>query len=657
MQNDTTAGFWLSPQQRHLWRLQATETSQPFRAIGVVAVRGPLDLTTLNAALQMLIDRHEILRTTFRCLSGANVPAQVISEAGGLVLDRVTPEERDRAAGDDPQAWLLARALEVPFELATGPLLHVSLLPLPGGEHALCFCLPALCADSVGVESLVRELGRCYEAALTGRVLDAVAAQYADISEVLNEIARSEETKAGREYWLRNGLPGNLEARSLSQGVNDDPSFLPRTASLALPATDLRALLDLQRQGEGAVEELLLACWAALIWRLGTASPLIGVRQNGRSEGLEAAVGLLAKLLPVSFDPRPAASFAEFRAEVAGRLREAAEWQDYFDPEVFGEQNAAWSWAFEMDAPETAYPAGGVSLAVRHLYACVDRFEVKLAVHCGESLALSLCYDANRVAREEVERLARAFPALLSSALSRPDLPLDELEVLDAGARRRLSEYNATAFDYPRDACLHRLFERQVTLAPEALAASDGERRMTYAGLNARANQVASLLREMGVGPDVRVGLCVERSLEMLTGLWGILKAGGAYVPLDPGYPRERLSLLLSDSGAMVLLTVRAHAHLLETPPLPVLYLDELQDLDVDLPNPESGATAESLAYVIYTSGSTGTPKGVMVPHRAVVSYLSWCLQAYAVEAGQGAPVGSPLGFDLTVTSLLSPLL
>ena len=658
MQNETIAGFWLSPQQRHLWRLQAAETSQPFRAIGIVAVRGPLEPEVLSMALRMLVDRHEILRTTFRCLSGTNVPAQVIAEAGGFVLDRIAPEERDRAV-EDPYAWLLARASGVRFELGSGPPLQVSLLPISGEEHALSVCLPALCADSVGIENLVRELGLCYEAALAGRRLDEVAAQYADVSEVLNEIARSEETKAGREYWRRSGLSGRLEARLPLEGeTGGDPSFLPRAVDLALPASDLRAIEDLRRQGNGAVEAFFLACWATLIWRLGAAAPVIGVRQNGRGEGLEPVIVLLAKLLPVSFDPRPTASFAEFRAEVAGRLREAAEWQDYFDPEALDGESAAWSWAFEIDAPAAAHRAGGVSLDVRHLHACIDRCEIKLAIHRGESLTLSLCYDAHRVAREEIDRLAGAFPVLLSSALSRPDLPLDELEVLDEETRRRLlGEHNATAFDYPRDACLHELFERQVARAPEALAAIDGERRMTYTRLNAGANQVAALLRERGVGPDTRVGLCVERSIEMLTGLWGILKAGGAYVPLDPGHPRERLSFLLNDSGALALLTVRPLAHLLETSGLPVLYLDELQDLDVDLPDPESGATAESLAYVIYTSGSTGTPKGVMVPHRGVVSYLIWCLQAYAVAAGAGAPVGSPLGFDLTVTSLLSPLL
>jgi amino acid adenylation domain-containing protein/non-ribosomal peptide synthase protein (TIGR01720 family) len=659
MQNDTVAGFWLSPQQRHLWRLQSTEISQPFSAIGIVAVRGPLDLTVLRAALRMLTDRYEILRTTFRCLSGTNVPAQVISEIGGFVLDRIAPEERDGGAGGDPHAWILARALEIRFELGSGPLLHALLLPLSGDEHVLCLCLPALCADSAGLENLVRELGLCYGAALSGRGLGEVDAQYADISEALNEIARSEETKAGREHWRRSGLLGRLGALPWKAGAGGDLSFLPRAVDLVLPTSDLRAVEDLRRQGEGGVEAFFLACWAALIWRLGAAAPVIGVRQSGRGEGFESVVGLLAKFLPVSFDPSAAASFAEFRTEVAGRLHEAAEWQDYFDREALdGESAAAWPWAFETDAPEAAHRADDINFAVRRLHACIDRFEIKLAVHRGESLALSLHYDANRVAREEVEKLAGAFSALLSGALSRPDLPLDRLEILDAGAcRRLLSEFNATALDYPRDACLHQLFERQVARAPEALAVIDGERRLTYAELNARANQVAAFLREVGVGPDARVGLCVERSVEMLTGLWGILKAGGAYVPLDPSYPRERLSFLLNDSRALVLLTVRALEDRLETPPIPVLHLDELEVLGDGLANPASGATAESLAYVIYTSGSTGMPKGVMVPHRGVVNYLSWCAQAYAVAAGEGAPVGSPLGFDLTVTSLLSPLL
>src|SRR5712692_6319059 len=219
--------------------------------------------------------------------------------------------------------------------------------------------------------------------------------------------------------------------------------------------------------------------------------------------------------------------------------------------------------------------------------------------------------------------------------------------------------FNQTATEYPRDKCAHELFEAQVERTPEAVAVVFHDEQLTYRQLNTRANQVAHHLRRFGVGPESLVGICVERSLEMVIGLLGILKAGGAYVPIDPAYPCERLSFMLADANVCVLLT---QARLLDTLPPhngPRICLDSDWDHIAKEPkeNPRSGATAENLAYVIYTSGSTGKPKGAMIRHRGLVNYLSWATETYQVERGCGAPVHSSISFDLTVTSLFTPLM
>jgi len=222
-----------------------------------------------------------------------------------------------------------------------------------------------------------------------------------------------------------------------------------------------------------------------------------------------------------------------------------------------------------------------------------------------------------------------------------------------------LASFNDTARAYPRDKCVHELFEKQVERSPEAIAVVSKDKQFTYAELNDRANQLARFLKRFGVGPDSLVGLCVERSPEMIVGILGILKAGAGYVPLDPTYPHDRLSFMMQDANIFVLLT---QAHLIDSLPQhngPRLSLDSDWDIIAKEKkgNSTSRATPENLAYVIYTSGSTGKPKGVMVPHRGLVNYLSWCTEAYEVAKGCGAPVHSSISFDLTITSLFSPLM
>src|SRR6185312_9136535 len=233
------------------------------------------------------------------------------------------------------------------------------------------------------------------------------------------------------------------------------------------------------------------------------------------------------------------------------------------------------------------------------------------------------------------------------------------LEILSECEREQLLiEFNNTAADYPKDTCIHQLFEEQVISTPAAIAVMDEDHLLTYAELDRRANQLAHYLQALGVGPEVPVGILMERSVELVIGIMGILKAGGFYVPLDPVYPRERLAFMVADTQMPVLLT---NQHLADDLPSTV----QIVSLDTDWPviaqrsgeRPVSGVMVNNLAYVIYTSGSTGKPKGIMVSHQGLVNYLSWCTHHYAVAAGTGSVVHSSIAFDLTITSLFPPLL
>ncbi|MEP6743619.1 MAG: amino acid adenylation domain-containing protein, partial [bacterium] len=222
-----------------------------------------------------------------------------------------------------------------------------------------------------------------------------------------------------------------------------------------------------------------------------------------------------------------------------------------------------------------------------------------------------------------------------------------------------LAEFNNTARAYPYDKCVHELFEAQVERTPEAVAVVAGDLQLTYAELNARANQLACFLRRFGTGPDSLVGLCVDRSIEMVVGILGVLKAGAGYVPMDPTYPADRLAFMLEDANVFVLLTQSGLLDQLPPHNGPRISLDTDWDAIAKerKDNLGSWANPANLAYVIYTSGSTGEPKGVMIHHRGLVNYLSWATETYEVAEGCGAPVHSSISFDLTITSLFSPLM
>jgi amino acid adenylation domain-containing protein len=276
------------------------------------------------------------------------------------------------------------------------------------------------------------------------------------------------------------------------------------------------------------------------------------------------------------------------------------------------------------------------------------------------ALHAEIHYDRSLYEESVVRRVADYFSTLLAEACAAPQRAVGEFELLSEAERGWLLDvWNRTAAPYPRERCLHELIEAQAAHTPDAAAVSCAAESLSYAELNARANRLAHYLRGLGVGPDDRVGILLERSSRALVALLGVLKAGAAYVPLAADYPPERLSFMAADAGVGVVLTQRELAGRVPDGVVRVVCLDAEwpQVAAQSDATPAPAAMPDNLAYVIYTSGSTGTPKGVMISHRGLVNYLSWCAEAYGMAGGDGAPVHSPLGFDLTVTGLFAPLL
>jgi amino acid adenylation domain-containing protein len=641
-------GFSLSPQQERLWLLMQAGGGHLYRTDGVFALSGPLDLPALTAALRDVVDRHEILRTVFRCLPGMSVPLQVIAGDGGSPGRLVPP-----AAPGAGTADLLAAARRAPFDLEAGPTFRATVVSLGAERHGLVVSLPALNGDAASLGVLLRDLAACYGHRRGGPPPQDEPLQYADLAGWQRDLL---EAGGGGIDWQR--LLPAVEAPRLPW--EKDGPFEPRIEPVTLDAETHR-VGEVARSLGASPRVLLLAGWQVFLARLtGRPDLVVGIGLDGRRyEGLDQALGTFARYLPIQ--ARLAGKrFDELLRETGAAVAEASEEQELFSWQSAGRESGAFPFLCDLLEAPAPVAAGGLEIRLAEQRSCLERFHLRLAgLMAGGELRLELHYDAGRISRHDAARWAAGLAALLQRIVGEPRTSTGELEILGEAERHALLiESNDTAADLPAEVCVHGRFETWAARSPERIAASLGGQTLPYGALNRRANRLARHLVRQGVGPGALVGICLERSLDLLVAVLGVLKAGGAYLPLDPSYPADRLAYMISDAGAPVLLTQRSLRELLPDTSARAVCLDAEGALwaGEDGADLEHRAGPEDLAYVIYTSGSTGRPKGVMIPHRGLANYLGWCSDVYDLGGGKGAPVHSPIGFDLTVTSLLSPL-
>jgi amino acid adenylation domain-containing protein len=670
MQKEIIEGFQLSPQQKHLWLLCGNDRGTVYRAQCAVRLDGPLDERVLREAVKNVVRRYEILRTSFHCLPGMDVPLQVIGETATVTIIETDLSEMEASRQDAELEALFEKASRRLADFEQETLLHVSLIRLSSDRHVLQLSIPSLCADAVGLKHMVRAIGQAYAACLNDEEFFVKPMQYADLSEWQNELLTSEDTKAAREFWRRQDLCvlQHLTLPTEKQVITDE-EFNPRFLSFSLDAERAGEVAAIAAEHGATIHVLLLACWQTLLWRLGGESAtVVSAAFDGRMfSELEEAFGLFAKYLPVASHLEKDLRFTEVLRRTAESVRDVSKWQECFSWENVGRspENASevlfCPFSFDFDVPPSKFTSAGVVFSVSRLHACIERFEVKLSCVQGvEGLCCELHYDASLYEENDVRRLAGQYQTLLESVIGNPEAQINALEMLEDVERRQLLiEFNDTKAAYPLDKCLHQLFELQAARTPDSVAVIFEEQRMTYGGLNEQANQLAHHLQRLGVGPEVLVGICVERSLEMIVGLLGILKAGAAYVPLDPTYPKERLTFMLDDSHVPVLLTQQRLLNILPEHQASVICLDTAGETpgEESADNPRSYVTPANLAYVIYTSGSTGTPKGVMIPHEAIANRLLWMQTAFPLTCEDVVLQKTPFSFDASVWEFFAPLL
>ncbi|MBZ4423289.1 non-ribosomal peptide synthetase, partial [Myxococcus sp. RHSTA-1-4] len=663
----------LSFAQQRLWFLEQLEPgSTVYNVPSAVRLTGALDVSAMERAFHELVRRHESLRTTFQVVGGA--PVQVVDPRGQARLDVVELSNLPEADREAEARRRTQEESQRPFDLERGPLLRTTLLKLSTQEHVLVLVMHHIISDGWSMGLLVQEIAQLYAAFSQARPspLPELPLQYADYAVWQREWLSGDVLEAQLRYWKQQleGAPRLLEL----------PTDLPRPAVQSLEGAF--APFSLGRELSDAVKALgrregvtpfmvLLAAFQAVLARYSgqedicVGSPIAG-RTRGETEGL---IGFFVNtlVLRTRLDGNP--SFRELLARVREVTLGAYAHQDVpFEKlveELRPERSLSHSPLFQvmltLDSTPKAAGQGmsGLMLQPVEVEHRVARFDLTLGLADGEDgLTGGLEYSTALFEPATVERLLGHLKALLEGAIARPEQSVFAVPLLRDGEKRRLLvEWNDTGSAGPADTCIHTLVERQVTHTPDAVAVRAGEVSLTYRELDLRANRLAHHLRGMGVGPEIRVGLCAERTADLVVAVLGILKAGGAYVPLDPAYPRQRLAFMLEDAKPRVLVGQRRLLESLPPSDAAWVVLDEAHALASARGDaPVSSVAPDHLAYVLFTSGSTGRPKGVALEHRSAVAFLRWTARAFAAEELAGVLASTSLNFDLSVFELFAPL-
>ncbi len=631
----------LSFAQQRLWFLDRFEgASTAYHIASNKRLRGDLNSEALGTAINAIVARHECLRTRFVEIDGE--ATQVIQPVVEIKLQLEDLRGLAAAQREQSTAAILRRERERPFALSQGPLLRGILLRLGEREHILSLSFHHIVFDGWSVGVFNRELAALYGAFCSGQgvPLKPLTVQYADYALWQRHWLQGEELERQLNYW-REHL---RDAPTLNLGT-DRPRPARLTYTGARHAFMLSPTLSAQLKDFNQAEKVtpfmsLLAAFQVLLSRhSGQADILVGTPiANRQKPELDSLIGFFVNtlVLRTNLSGQPA-----FRGVVA-RVRTAAlaafAHQDLpferlveeLNPERDLSRHPVFQVMFALqNAPAHPLALPGMEVTPFHSPAGLAHFDLGLELSAeGDSWAGSFTYNTDLFDAVTIQRMECHYKTLLQAMLTEPERPVSEVPMLMVPERNQvLVEWNRTEREYSRNKCVHPLFEEQVERTPEAVAVIFEGQSLTYRALNRRANQLAHHLRGLGVGPDVLVGLCVERSLEMFVALLGILKAGGAYVPLDPHLPSQRLAYLLRDIGTpLVLVQQRWRDGVIRSldpahPSPRILILEELPTLLVAATsaNPPCINTPDHLAYVMYTSGTTGQPKGVMIPHRGIV--------------------------------------
>ncbi|MBD2120847.1 non-ribosomal peptide synthetase [Trichocoleus sp. FACHB-262] len=698
----------LSFAQQRLWFLDQLVPENPFYNMpSAVRLSGHLHLKALEQAFAELVQRHETLRTRFAKVDGQ--PTQIITPTLPLSIPVTDLQSLDSSAQEETVRQIATEEAHCPFDLTVSPLLRVKLLQLEATEYLLLLNLHHIISDGWSLGVLMRELGALYTAFAEGQPspLSELPIQYADFAHWQRQWLQGEVLESQLAYWRQ-----QLQDLPVLNLPIDHPrpatqSYKGAIAPLALSPQLTQALEELSQKAGTTLFMTLLAAFQTLLFRYtGQTEVAVGspIANRNRSE-IEGLIGFFVNSLVLRTDLSGNPTFRELLERSREVALAAYAHQDVpfeklveeLHPERDLSRNPLFQVAFALqNAPMAPLDLPGLTLSPWKLDVGTARFDLEFHVWeqaeglsglwdtTKEGLSGFVAYSTELFEPTAITRMIGHFQTLLEGIVANPDQGLSDLPILNAAEQYQLLvEWNQTQVEYNKDVCIHHLLAAQAEKTPDAIAVAApsgnavgfAEQQLTYQELDQRANQLAHYLQQLGVGPETLVGICVDRSLDILIAILGVWKAGGVYVPLDPEYPRDRLQFMLQDSQVSVLLTQRSHVEVFDTSTfslqegsdkpisgedqtLRVICLDQDWELIAQQKQsaPASVATADQLAYVIYTSGSTGIPKGVMVEHRGLCNVVTAQQQSFNLPLGSRVLQFSAWSFDASIFEMLMAL-
>ncbi len=663
----------LSSSQERLW---FNEQLHPDNAADYISagyrLRGALNFAALERSLGEIIKRHEVLRTTFPESDGK--PVQVISPSLTLSITRVDLYDLSVDELETQIQQIATEEARKPFDLAKGPLFRAKLLCVEDETHILLLTMHHMVSDGWSMGVLYRELSVLYENFSAGKdsQLPDIPIQYADYAMWERKWLKKKFLESQYTYWKKQ-LDGELPIMELP---TDRPRPALRTFRgakrfFSVPANLCEALGALSRQEGCTLFMTMLAALQTLFYRYtGQHDIIVGspIANRNRPE-IEGLIGFFLNMIVLRTDLSGNPGFRELLGRVRDVTMGAYAHQDipfgrlveYLQPKRDPGRNPLFQVILQV-SPMEKLELPGLSVSPLEFDSGTAQFDLALHLYEGdEELTGHFEYNTDLFDTPAINRMVKHFLTLLDGIVSNPKQSISDLPLLSEAERYQLLvEWNKTRVDYPRDQLIHQLFEARVEKTPDAVAVVFEDRQLTYRELDRCANRLAHYLQSIGVAPETLVGIAVERSLEMVVGLYGILKAGGAYLPIDPTYPPERIACILEDARVPILLTQADLPDKLPLHEVHVVCLDKDWDNLIagqSIETPVCKATLENPAYTIYTSGSTGRPKGVVNTHQGILNRLLWMQEAYQLTASDRVLQKTPFSFDVSVWEFFWPLM
>ncbi|MDM9382031.1 amino acid adenylation domain-containing protein [Chlorogloeopsis sp. ULAP01] len=663
----------LSFAQQRLWFLQQLQPqSSAYNIPAAIRLNGQLNVAALEHSIHEIVRRHEVLRTTFMIVD--QQPVQVVHSALTLVLPTIDLQDLPESERETKTLQLATEEAQKPFDLTQGPLLRAKLLCVSPQEHILLLTMHHIVSDGWSLGVLLRELAALYDAFSHHKSvpLPPLSIQYADFAVWQRDWLQGEVLSELLAYWKQQ-LSGNLPVLQLPTDRSRAAiqTFRGARQGFVLPKPLSEQIKHLCQQEGVTLFMTLLAAFKILLYRYtGQEDILVGSPVANRNHAeIENLIGLFINTLVLRTDLAGNPTFRELLCRVRQMVLEAHNHQDLpFEKLVETlqpERNTSYTPLFQVmfalqNTPMPALDFSGLKLSPLEIDSGTAKFDLTLDIsETANGIEGCWEYNTDLFDASTIGRMTGHFQTLLAGMVACPNQRLSDLPLLTLAEQHQiLVEWNHTHKEYPRQKCIHQLFEAQVERTPDAIAMVCKDEQITYRDLNKRANQLAHYLEKVGVQPEVRVGICVERSLQMIIGLLGILKAGGAYIPLDPSYPQERLAFMLQDAQAPILLTQTQILAKFPQHSAQVVYLDtdwktihqESED------NPNTQVLSSHNAYVLYTSGSTGKPKAVVIEHHSTVAFLDWARQVFTDKDLAGVLAATSICFDLSIFELFAPL-